>query len=100
MSKTGYIPLKTRETVYKTAPKARFFLGFWARTKKAPPCFSGSENKGGFFGFRPEAEKNEGFCMVLLWKTLQKRSKNTIFALENHVWEGSVSKFSRLRRLQ
>ena len=67
-------------------------------TKKAP-CFSRSENKGGsVFGRRPEMF--EGFCMVLLWKTLQKHSQNTVFALENHVWEGSVSNFSRLRRLQ
>ena len=32
--------------------------------------------------------------MVLLWKTLQKHSQNTVFALENHVWEDSVSNFS------
>ena len=37
--------------------------------------------------------------MVLLQKTLQKRAQNTVFAQENRVWEDTVSKFSRLRRL-
>ena len=52
MSKTGCIPLKTRENVYKTAPKARKNLGFWARTKKAPPLvFRDLKTRGGaFFG--------------------------------------------------
>ena len=100
MSKTGYIPLKTRENVYKTAPKARFFLDFGPEPKKPPLVFRDLKTRGAFsvFGRRPNFF--EGFCMVLLRKALQKRSQNTIFALENHVWEDSVSIFSRLRRLQ
>ena len=68
--------------------------------EKAPPCFRGSENKGGFFILiRPKAENFQDLNRFSSRKR-SETSENDVFEAKINSLEAEVQKNSRLRRAE